>query len=73
MDLFSAVYENDVDAVYDCIFQEVNINGKNTAGNAAIHAAAHVGSVKLINVLCRAGADIILADETEILLFTLRV
>ena len=54
--LFSAVYESDVDAVYALIFEDVDVNGRNEAGNSAIHAAAFTGDAKVIDILAKAGA-----------------
>ncbi|GBG30283.1 Ankyrin repeat domain-containing protein 1 [Hondaea fermentalgiana] len=56
MDLFDAVFYEDVDAVYKNIFEDVDVNAPNAAGNRPLHAAAHAGNVKIAEILLRAGA-----------------
>ena len=56
--LFTAVYEGNVDAVYELIFGDVDVNSKNEAGNGPLHAAAHIGNARLICILVKAGAKL---------------
>uniref|UniRef100_A0A7S2WI08 PDZ domain-containing protein n=1 Tax=Mucochytrium quahogii TaxID=96639 RepID=A0A7S2WI08_9STRA len=59
MTLFDAVYYENVDEVYRCIFDnEKLINVPNEVGNHCIHACAHAGNEKIMDILIKAGAQV---------------
>jgi len=57
MRLFDAIYYDNVDEVFECIFAEEDVNLANEVGNRPVHAAARTGNVKILDILRRAGAD----------------
>jgi len=56
--LFDAAFFGDVDGVYRHIFEGADLGAVNDVGNAAIHAAAHQGSIRILELLVRAGANV---------------
>jgi len=56
--LFDAIYYKDVDSIYRYIFAGAQVKYANEVGNQCIHAAAHTGKPKIVQIILNAGGDV---------------
>lgn len=53
--LFDAIYYKDVNSIYRYIFEGATVKYANEVGNECIHAAAHTGLPKIVQIILKAG------------------